>query len=138
MGAIYYKGEKYGAMPASAANLPYEAGSQDSTKDKIDANANNVSNIQTQLSNSNISNFTVVKDVSFAAGTTTEQCINNLITTYGKKTICFGYVLTGVGWFTGVLTFHSDTQGGGFLVAMGNGKLWAITYVNGNVNIYEK
>lgn len=39
MGAIYYKGQKYGAMPASAANLPYEAGSQDSTKDKIDANA---------------------------------------------------------------------------------------------------
>lgn len=43
MGAIYYKGQKYGAMPASAANLPYEAGSQDSTKDKIDANALGVS-----------------------------------------------------------------------------------------------
>lgn len=39
MGAIYYKNKKYGAMPASAANLPYDAGSQDSTKDKIDANA---------------------------------------------------------------------------------------------------
>ena len=43
MGAIYYKGEKYGAMPASAANLPYDAGSQDSTKDKIDGlNASNL------------------------------------------------------------------------------------------------
>lgn len=39
MGAIYYKGQKYGAMPASAANLPYDAGSQDSTKDKIDSKA---------------------------------------------------------------------------------------------------
>ena len=43
MGAIYYKGKKYGAMPATAANLPYSAGSQDSTKDKIDANALGVS-----------------------------------------------------------------------------------------------
>ena len=46
MGAIYYKGEKYGAMPASAANLPYDAGSQDSTKDKIDSKADS-SNVYT-------------------------------------------------------------------------------------------
>lgn len=47
MGAIYYKGQKYGAMPASAANLPYDAGSQDSTKDKIDANATAITVLQT-------------------------------------------------------------------------------------------
>lgn len=36
MGAIYYKGQKYGAMPASAANLPIESGSNTNTKQYID------------------------------------------------------------------------------------------------------
>lgn len=55
MGAIYYKGQKYGAMPASAANLPYEAGSQDSTKDKIDANAAAIATKQDLLTVENVS-----------------------------------------------------------------------------------
>lgn len=53
MGAIYYKGEKYGAMPASAANLPYDAGSQDSTKDKIDSKADS-SSVYTKTESDNL------------------------------------------------------------------------------------
>lgn len=53
MGAIYYKGQKYGAMPASAANLPYAAGSQDSTKDKIDEINNKIDGIVESGSNAN-------------------------------------------------------------------------------------
>ena len=36
MGAIYYKGQKYGAMPASAANLPISANDTTDTKSYID------------------------------------------------------------------------------------------------------
>ncbi|MBO5926380.1 MAG: hypothetical protein J6Q38_02320 [Clostridia bacterium] len=40
MGAIYYKGEKYGAMPASAANLPISASDTTDTKSYIDNGLN--------------------------------------------------------------------------------------------------
>lgn len=40
MGAIYYKGEKYGAMPASAANLPISANDTTDTKSYIDNGLN--------------------------------------------------------------------------------------------------
>lgn len=68
MGALFYKGKKYGAMPASAANLPYEAGSQDSTKDKIDSKADS-SSVYTKTEVNNL--FTDLKTwktstVSFA------------------------------------------------------------------------
>lgn len=37
MGAIFYKGQKYGAMPASAANLPISASDNTNTKAYIDS-----------------------------------------------------------------------------------------------------
>ena len=120
----------------TASDIEYSSGV--SVKQAIDSDKSNINTISGKITTSNIDNFVVAEGLSFANGTTTEQCISNIITTYGKKTICFGYVLTGVGWFSGMLTFHSDTQGGGFLVAMGNGKFWSITYVNGTVSIFEK
>lgn len=111
--------------------LPMSSTDPDKVADRITA-------LESTVSTSNIADFVSVNNITFPSGTTTEQCIANLISTYGKKAIIFGYILTGVGWFTGMITFHSANQGGGFLVAMGNGKLWAITYVNGTVTIFEK
>lgn len=70
---------------------------------------------------------------------TIQTCISAIITEYGKKTMAFGFVLMGSGWYEGMLSFYDDNQGGGYLIMNGGTpRLWAVSYQNGNVYISEK
>ena len=74
----------------------------------------------------------------FASGTTSSNAIQWFIDTYGKRTMAFGFVITGLGWFECMLTFYSATQGGGIMILNGTARLWVVTYINGTITLTEK
>ena len=77
MGAIYYKGEKYGAMPASAANLPISSGSATNTKTYIDNGLGGKANTNTFIPKS----VNTASAITVAANTidTQDLTVNNSI-----------------------------------------------------------
>ena len=76
---------------------------------------------------------------TFANTYTLQTCIGALITEYGSNTMAFGFVLTGSGWYEGMMSFYDTNQGGGFVVMNGGTpRLWAISYQNGTVSVSEK
>lgn len=105
----------------TASNIEYSSGV--SVKDKIDTKQDSdVLNIQE----------------AFTTGTTTTQAIQSLINDYGTKTMVYGIVIQALGWFTGMMTFYQNTQGGGYLLQMSTGRFWSVTYVNGTITLTEK
>lgn len=90
--------------------------------------------LQTNKQNKSVLNI----QYEFTTGTLND-CINYFINTYGKITMIFGFVLSGSGWYEGMLTFFSPTQGGGFLVMNGGSpRLYAVSYQNGTITMSEK
>lgn len=76
---------------------------------------------------------------TFANTYTLQTCIGALITEFGANTMSFGFVLTGSGWYEGMMSFYDNNQGGGFVVMNGGTpRLWAISYQNGTVSVSEK
>ena len=117
MGAIYYKGEKYGAMPASAANLPISANDSTSTKDYIDNKTANVARFYVAT----VDNLTVTANSALNLGTVSELTGGTIATRYQCKGISvisgaganysfLGAVVIGATDNVAIYPFRSDTN----------------------------
>lgn len=123
----------------------------DEIKSGLDNKANssdvyNKSQVDTALSGKADTSTTYTKTESFycppprefASGTTSSDAILWYLNTYGKKSMAFGIIIQGLGWFEVFLTFFSDTQGGGIMILNGSSRLWVVTYINGVITLTEK
>ena len=117
MGAIYYKGEKYGAMPASAANLPISANDNTSTKDYIDNKTDNVARFYVAT----VSDLTVTANSALNLGTVSQLTGGTIATRYQCKGISvisgaganysfLGAVVIGATDNVAIYPFRSDTN----------------------------
>jgi hypothetical protein len=120
------------ALEYTANDLSYD-GTATTTKQKIDANASNITTLQNKV------NALLPPAQDYPNGTASTAVISDYISTYGANTMMFAFVITGLGWFECNLTFYNSTQGGGFLVFNGGTpRLWAVSYQNGTVSLAEK
>lgn len=117
MGAIYYKGEKYGAMPASAANLPISANDSTSTKDYIDNKTANTPRFYVAT----VSDLTVTANSALNLGTVSDltggriatrfQCRGiSVISGAGSNYSFLGAIVIGATDNVAIYPFRSDTN----------------------------
>ena len=124
-------------IPTNAEQLPIESGSATNTKDYIDTGLSGKADTSDLALKQDKAILHIKKD--FNNTYTIQTCIGALISEYGKNTMAFGFVLTGSGWYEGMLSFYDANQGGGYLIMNGaTPRLWAVSYQNGTVNITEK
>ena len=120
-----------------ATQMPIESGSATNTKDYIDTGLNGKADTGDLALKQDKAILHIKKD--FNNTYTIQTCIGALISEYGKNTMAFGFVLTGSGWYEGMMSFYDANQGGGYLIMNGGTpRLWAVSYQNGTVNVTEK
>ena len=76
-----------------------------------------------------------------ADGTSLTNAINYFISTYGKRTLAGGFIITGYGFCTFQIAFAEANQGGGWIVCNNKGtggdkpQIYCVQYTNGTVTL---
>lgn len=131
------KWQQISVADLNAELLPIQSGIATNTKDYIDTGLSGKADTGDLALKQNKAILHIKKE--FANTYTIQTCIGALINEFGKNTMAFGFVLTGSGWYEGMMSFYDGNQGGGYLIMNGGTpRLWAISYQNGTVNVTEK